>query len=421
MLKIFNSIPRIQTFDSLKAHRNYRFLWLANFCSNTAHWLQLLTLGWLVKFLSEDASNSALLVVGIGGAVALPGVFIGPLGGVLGDRLDRRKLVIAIDAFMALLALIFAVLVQMNIIEIWQVYLYALIAGSCESIKMPVRSALVANTVPDRDISNAFATSVLTIPGTRMIGPFVGGLIVSSFGFFWNFAIEAFLYTSTVLCLIPMSLEYAVTKGEDEKFNFKRMFPDVFDGFKYLWRRQKSLSYLIILSSVPNIICQPILFLLPLYTASVLNKGADFGGYLLAVNGAGGLLMVLFISAFGFPSKRGLFCVICAFTSASITLLLSQTVWIPVAFLVLAAFGATQTAFRTTNGVLVQTLTDDLYRVRVMSVYRVVAGMIVIFGLGVGWMTDLTSPRWTIGIMGLIGVLISALFLINFPVVRNQK
>ena len=207
-------------------------MWLANFCSNTAHWLQLLTLGWLVKFLSEDASNSALLVVGIGGAVALPGVFIGPLGGVLGDRLDRRKLVIAIDVFMALLALIFAVLVQMNIIEIWQVYLYALIAGSCESIKMPVRSALVANTVPDRDISNAFATSVLTIPGTRMIGPFVGGLIVSSFGFFWNFAIEAFLYMSTVLCLIPMSLEYAVTKGEDEKFNFKRMFRDVFDGFK---------------------------------------------------------------------------------------------------------------------------------------------------------------------------------------------
>ncbi|GIS63810.1 MAG: hypothetical protein CM1200mP3_00580 [Chloroflexota bacterium] len=74
-------------------------MWLANFCSNTAHWLQLLTLGWLVKFLSEDASNSALLVVGIGGAVALPGVFIGPLGGVLGDRLDRRKLVIAIVCF----------------------------------------------------------------------------------------------------------------------------------------------------------------------------------------------------------------------------------------------------------------------------------------------------------------------------------
>ena len=131
--------------------------------------------------------------------------------------------------------------------------------------------------------------------------------------------------------------------------------------------------------------------------------------------------MVLFISEFGFHSKRGLFCVICAFTSASITLLLSQTVWIPIAFLVLAAFGATQTAFRTTNGVLVQTLTDDLYRVRVMSVYRVVAGMIVIFGLGVGWMTDLTSPRWTIGIMGLIAVLISALFLIKVPVVRNQK
>jgi len=371
--------------------------------------------------LSEDGSNSALLVIGIGGAVALPGIFIGPLGGVLGDRLDRRKLVIVIDVFMAMLAFVFALLAHMHLIEIWHAYLYALIAGSCESIKMPVRHALVANSVPPKDISNAFATSVLTIPGTRMIGPFIGGVIVSSFGFSWNFTIEAFLYLGTALWLLPMSIEYAGTKTEEQTFNLRRMFPDVFDGFKYLWQKQKSLSFLILLSSVPNIICQPVLFLLPLYTASVLNRGADFGGYLLAVNGAGGLFMVLFLSAFGFPSKRGLLCIIAALISASFTLLLSQTVWIPLAFFVLAAFGATQTAFRTTIGVLTQTLTDDSYRVRVMSVYRIMAGMVVIFGIGVGLMMDFTSLRWTIGTMGLIAILIAGLFLVLFPVVRNQE
>ena len=91
------------------------------------------------------------------------------------------------------------------------------------------------------------------------------------------------------------------------------------------------------------------------------------------------------------------------------------------AFFVLAAFGATQTAFRTTTGVLTQTLTDDSYRVRVMSVYRVVAGMVFIFGICVGLMTDFTSLRWTIGTMGLIAILIAGLFLVLFPVVRNQE
>ena len=96
-------LPTIHTLDSLRAYPDYRYLWTANFCANTAQWLQLLTLGWLVKELTQDGSNSALLVVGVGGAAALPGIIIGPWGGVLGDRLDRKKLVISLEIFMVLL------------------------------------------------------------------------------------------------------------------------------------------------------------------------------------------------------------------------------------------------------------------------------------------------------------------------------
>ena len=88
---------------------------------------------------------------------------------------------------MIFMASLFALLIKLDLAEVWHAYTYALIAGSCESIKMPVRQALIANSVPQHAISNAYATSVITIPGTRMIGPFIGGLIVASFGFFWNF------------------------------------------------------------------------------------------------------------------------------------------------------------------------------------------------------------------------------------------
>ena len=414
-------LPTIHTLDSLRAYPDYRYLWTANFCANTAQWLQLLTLGWLVKELTQDGSNSALLVVGVGGAAALPGIIIGPWGGVLGDRLDRKKLVITLEIVMVLLAFSFAMLVKAEFVLVWHTYVFALLAGSCEALKMPIRQALIANTVPPHALSNAYATNVLTIPGTRMIGPFIGGIIVAKMGFFWNFTIEAVLYLGVIFALIPMTTPYLVRREFITKFGILQMFADMVDGFKYLWNKQHSLSLIYILSVAPNVVLHPVIFLLPLFTTDVLHRDVDYGGYMMAINGAGGLLMVFVFSAFGFPRWRGLLCIISALVGALMTLLLSQFVWIIPAFVVLAIFGATQTAFRTTSGVLTQTLAEDQYRVRAMSAYRIGMGMVVFFSLFVGWMAGVISVRPTLVLMGLIGVFISIGFWIFSPAVRGQK
>ena len=158
-----------------------------------------------------------------------------------------------------------------------------------------------------------------------------------------------------------------------------------------------------------------------MFTVNVLGKGVDYGGYMMAVNGAGGFLMVLLISAFGFPRLRGMTCLLSALASAVLTLLLSQSIWLPAAFLVLALFGASQTAYRTTNGVMTQTLVDDGYRVRVMSVYRIVMGMVVFFSLLVGWFADVTSPRWALVLMGILSLAISVAYLISASSIRRQE
>jgi MFS family permease len=414
-------LPTIHTLDSLRAYPDYRYLWTANFCANTAQWLQLLTLGWLVKELTQFDSNSALLVVGVGGTAALPGVIIGPWGGVLGDRLDRRKLVISLELFMVALAFSFALLVRTEFVLVWHVYAFALMAGSCEALKMPIRQALIANTVPAHALSNAYATSVLTIPGTRMIGPFIGGIIVAKVGFFWNFTIEAALYLGVIIALIPMSTPYFIRREFTTKFGIAQMLTDMADGFKYLWNKQRSLSLIYMLSIAPNVVLHPVLFLLPLFTTDVLHRDVDYGGYMMAVNGAGGLLMVLVFSAFGFPKWRGMICIVSALGGALMAILLSQSVWVASAFVVLAIFGATQTAFRTTNGVLTQTLAEDLYRVRAMSAYRIGMGMVVFFSLFIGWLAGLISVQPTLVLMGIIGIFISIGFWLFSPSVRNQE
>jgi MFS family permease len=413
-------MPRIQTLDALLAFRDFRFLWTANFCSNTAHWLQLLTLGWLVRHLSLDMEQSALLVVGIGGTASLPSVILGPWGGVLGDRLDRRRLAMFLELAMCCLAMSFACLVWFDVVDVWHVYVYAFVAGCCESMKMPVRHALIANTVPADSLSNAFTTSVLTIPGTRMIGPFIGGLLVTSFGFFWNFTIEALLYFAVFLSLLPMKTPFTGTRNTSDSSGPKAIFKDLIDGIKYLWNKQRVLALLVFLSSGPNIVCHPLLFLLPVYISEVLGKGADYGGYMLSLNGVGGFLMVLTVSAFGFPKRRGLLCILAALTSAILTLLMGLSMWLVMAFIVVTLFGASQTLYRTTNGVLMQTLVDDGYRVRINGIYQMGMGMVIFVSLFVGWVAGQISVNFVLAAMGVLAALICLSFLLGSKVVRNQ-
>ena len=157
-------LPRLRTFDSF-AFRDYRYLWIGNFFSNNAQWLQLLTVGWLVRHLTENSPASTFFVVTVGGVSLLPGLIMAPIAGTLGDRLDRRKLVISIQCFMAVFSFLFAVMVGQELVTVWHVYIYVFVSGICVSVSQNSRMALVANTVPRHAMAHAFATNVLTIPG----------------------------------------------------------------------------------------------------------------------------------------------------------------------------------------------------------------------------------------------------------------
>ena len=136
----------------------------------------MLSAGWLVQRLTADSGSSALLVIAVGGVSTLPVLVVGPWGGVLGDRVNRKKVVMAIQAFMAGAAILFALLVQSGRVEWWHAYAYVLVGGACWSITITLRQALIANTVPHSSLVNAIATNILTITGTRILGPFLGGV-----------------------------------------------------------------------------------------------------------------------------------------------------------------------------------------------------------------------------------------------------
>ena len=378
---------------------------MGNFFSNSAQWLQLLSVGWLVRHLTMESSSSALLVVSVGGMSTLPGLVVGPFGGVLGDRIDRRKLVIGVQTFMAVFAFLFAIMVGNQLVTVWHAFIYVIVSGTALSFTQPMRQALIANTVPRESLSNAYATNVVTIPGTRMIGPFIGGIMITTLGFFWNFTFEAALYAGTVLMLLPMRTPYAFVRKKTAET--PSMLADLIEGVRYMWRGDRVLVKLFFLMLIPNALLQPVMFMLPVFTSEVLRRGADVGGFFLAVNGFGGFLAALVLASFGFGRYKGKILLVTAIISSGFAVLLAYSFWLPVAFLVIGFYAASQTIFRTTNGALVQLLVTDEFRGRITSFQRYGQGFVVITSFIVGWFAGLTSVSIALATIGVIGLITS--------------
>ena len=394
-------LSHVSTFDSWIRFKDYRFLWIGNAFANSTQWLQLLTVGWLVRDLTATSAYSGLLVVTVGGLSTLPTLVFGPLGGVLGDRLDRKKLVMAVHIIMAVVALLFALLVHSGRVEWWHAYAYVLIGGSCWSITMPLRWALIANTVPRESIVNAYAANVITITGSRILGPLLGGVLITTLGFFWNFTVEALLYLGTVLALLPMRTPYYEGRGS---VTTGSPFSNLKEGLRYIWHGERLIFQVIVLGLIPNTILHPVWFLLPIFTVNVLHHEADVGGYLLATTGVGGLAAALIIASSGFVFKRGFILLGTMLLSSVSVILFAQSHWLFAAILMIGLFGFAQTTFRTTAGTLVQLLVPDGLRGRVTSLEQYSQGFLILSSLLIGWFVDLTTVTIALLTVGGVGL-----------------
>ena len=367
-----------------------------------------MSIGWLVKELSEGLAVGGLLVLSASAINTLPGLVVNPLTGVLGDRLDRRKLVIGIQAVAGLLAIAFAFLVASDYIRPWHAYAYVLISGSCLAVTQPMQQVLISNTVPREAMVNAYAINTLTITGTRIFGPFVGGILIASIGFFWNFALEAALYLGVVLMLIPMRTPHTSASGAPAGQS-TRITPiaDIRDGLLHLWREQREILEIALLSVIPNTVLHPLWFLLPLFTVEVLQAHADMGGYLLAITGVGGLISTLCIATWGFPCRRGYILLGTAILGSLSTMLFSQCSWLWAAFTVLAIMSFFQAYFRTTAGAAVLTIVPDRFRARTMALLAYERSFLIAVSVLVGIVADFTSASMAILAIGAVGLSLS--------------
>jgi MFS family permease len=402
-----------KTFNSLK-HPDFRLLWITSVINAAGNWVQQVTLGWL----AYDVSDNALLAALTFGIRSLPQLLIGPIGGVFGDRFDRKRGVMINSSYLAILSFGFALLLIFGTVQAWHILLFSFMQGLGQALVGPTRQALVANTVPREDLMNAIALNSLAQTSMRLIGPAVAGGLIAFFGPALNFGIQSAGAMIVVLLMIPMKTPYTEVGRRRVHASLTESFTQ---GISYVWR-QPTLLGLMALALVPTLFTTPInLGLLPVFARDQLNVDSGGLGLLYSAQGFGAVIGTMALATFSSFSRKGLI-ISGAVLVLTITITLySQVTYFFLAVPMLALATCCYMTYNTVNQTIIQTITPDEYRGRVMGLQMMDHGLTPLGTLILGAIAEVWGVSTAILLSGLCAMTFVSFVLIRFPAIREFR
>lgn len=380
------------TFRSLRV-RNYRFYFFGQIVSVTGTWMQSVAQVWLVLKLTGSP-----LALGITtGLQFLPILVLGPWGGVVADRFDKRKVLIATQAADACLALVLGALTLAGVVQLWMVYLLAFGLGLVTVVDNPTRQSFVMEMVGPDDLQNGISLNSAVFTGARVLGPALAGALILTGGIATCFFVNAFSYLAVIAGLLAMR-----PRDLYRQQRLPRGKGQVVAGLRYVWSTPR-LRWPLALMAVLYTISFNFTVLLPLLARFSFGGGAGLYSLFFSVMAAGSLAGALTIAHQRRPSPRILAGAALAFGVAVLAVSVA-----PVPALALAALpvvGFFSMIFMATGNSMMQFGSAPAMRGRVMALYAMVfLGSTPIGGPIAGWIAEQSSARLALAIGGLAAV-----------------
>jgi MFS family permease len=392
-------------------NRNFRVFVMGQLVSLIGTWMQSVAQSWLVYRLT----GSAVLLGTVGFASQIPIFLLSPLGGVVADRHERRRVLLLTQSTMMVLAMVLAVLTLLGHIHVWHILVLASMLGIANGFDIPTRQAFVVELVPRADLPNAIALNSSMFNGARVVGPAIAGIIVSAVGEGWCFFGNAVSYLAVLASLLLLR----VPRREVVERRATH-FEDILEGFRFVAGTRPIRSLLMLLGLV-SMTGMPYATLMPVMAQDVLHSGASGLGLLMGAAGTGALAGALALawhnSLRGLGRWVGLGAV--SFGMWLILFSLSRNFWLSVALLLPAGFSLLLQMSSTNT--LIQSMVPDRLRGRVMSVYAMTfMGMAPLGALLAGAAADVLGAPAAIGIGGGISIAGGLLFLLRLAELRPE-
>lgn len=373
-----------RTFHSLRV-RNYRLFFFSQLVSLSGTWMQTTAQSWLV--LDLTGQGGAGFALGLMMALQfLPLLLFGVWGGLVADRLDKRRTLIWTQTAAAVLAVALWLIVLTGVTQLWMIYVLAFLLGVVTVFDNPARQAFVIEMVGTDDVANAVGLNSAVFNGARLVGPAIAGISIHAIGISPSFLLNAISFIPVVAALTAMRTHELVRHTP-----LPRSKGQVREGLRYVWRTPVLRSTLLLVTVVATFGFNFII-VLPLMARYEFHGDAGLYGLLFALMAGGSLIGALFAAARARPSRSLLIGSAAAFSAlAMLVALAPNALWAGVG---LVPMGAASMAFIATANSTLQLTSRHEMRGRVMALYALVfLGSTPIGGPLIGWISQRWGPR----------------------------
>jgi MFS family permease len=337
---------------------NFRLFWAGNFTSNIGTWMQNVAQGWLVLTLT----NSAFWLGVVGFAGSIPFLFVTLFGGVVADRVNKRRLLLVTQTIMMLLAFLLAGLTYFHVISVWGIAAIAFGNGVAMAMNAPSYQALVPKLVKREDLTNAIALNSAQFNMSRILGPTLGGYSMALLGMAGNFVLNGVSFLAVLWALVH--IEYP----EEKLSHHQSMWESLHGGFAYL-RSNPQMWVLIQMTLFASFFGFPFITFIPYFAKVQLNAGERGLGLLLACSGVGSVLGAMTIAISGVIRHRGRVLTGCGIVFFLAIIGFSYSHQFALSGCLAFCEGFTGILMISCFNVSIQHLSSDAMRGRMMSIY----------------------------------------------------
>ncbi len=386
------------TFDAFK-NPNYRFLWTSNFFSFVSRWMAMTMLGWLVFQLTD----SALLVTLVGFFGMGPMLILRTVGGLLADKTDKRKLLVITASANLIASTFMTALLYFGEVKFWHAYLVIVVSGIGWGLDFPSRRSIVLDILGRARLTNAVALDSIGMHTSRMIGPALGGMLITAVGIEGGYVVATIFYSLSVFFMIIVSIPQITLVSRATKSTTTSILRNLVEGFGYV-RSNNTLSALILITILMNFLLFPYQQLIPVIAERVLNVDAGLMGLLLAAEGLGAMVGAIFIASRRTISYHGRIYLYGSLLALVMLSILSISDVYKASLFILFILGLGAACFGTMQGTIAMLVSREDMRGRALGIVTLGIGASPLGSLVIGAMADITSAPTAIGVNSIIGL-----------------
>ena len=400
---------KITTFDAFKS-RNYRLYFAGQSVSLIGTWMQKTAVSWVVYSLTHSKFMLGLSLF----ASMFPSFVFSFIGGVVSDRYNRYRVLLATQIASMLQAVFLTLLVLSKHYTVWEILALSSILGVINAFDVPARQSLVNEMVDDKKyLPNALALNSSMVNLSRLIGPAIAGLILEKFGDIFCFGLNALSFVAVIASILMMRLP-SLQKTNDEK----NILQDIKDGWNYL-KQTKSIRFIIIMLALVSLFVLPFSTLIPVYAKDIFKGSASTFGIIDSMIGLGAFGGAIFLASLKSGKNLRKILAVNTILFGAGLVLFSYMHFYPAALFcaMLAGFGMMSQI--TISNTIIQTTVSQNMRGRMISFYAMAFfGMQPLGGLIVGSVSQWIGVPATVLAEGCVALLIGAL---HFRFLKRNK